>query len=67
MTQNEAALPALKTDLYVVAIYEATGSLLAVHGPYPDASAARTAAAQKQDRDRAEVYPLWHADHVGRD
>lgn len=56
-----------KTGEWVVAIYESTGSLLAVHGPYPSAGEAQRAADRRQARDRADIYPLFHPDHVGRD
>lgn len=57
-----------KTGEWVVAIYEKNNSLLAVHGPHQSVDLARqaTGAVLAHLGDRAEMYPLWHPDHIGR-
>lgn len=62
MTAPEAE----RTGEYVVLIYENTGSLLAVHGPYASPDEARAGMAKARPEDRADFYPLWRAGHEGR-
>jgi hypothetical protein len=58
---------ARKTGLWLVLVYEASGNLLAAHGPYTSPENATAWSKQCVEGDTGIIVPLFQPEDVGRD